>query len=126
MLGTPNERRRQQAATVRPVMIRNPGATTTGTGGPRARPTTASEWAGRNLAFGNTPSPSTSQNPLQEPSAQTPIADHLLEQTKLEEGARKELEDELLKGIKDDLRRLSNDLDADNWMYSAPFVPLRM
>lgn len=57
----------------------------------------------------------------------TPLADKLYTKDVLEEHARKDLEDELLAGIKDDLRRLANKLDADDWMYPAkPPLPFRM
>ena len=77
--------------------------------------------------FGQVTPPSNNEEFTTHYREATPLADKLYTKDVLEENARKDLEDELLAGIKDDLRRLANKLDADDWMYPAkPPLPFRM
>lgn len=80
------------------------------TGGPRPR-TLATE---RNRSF------------LDRGTASSPVAS-LFEnlQSNPIEVSKKDLQDELLKGVKEDLRNMVCMLEQDNWMYSQPSRPFR-
>lgn len=141
MLGTPREvspgtAARQFGRTQSPRRV--PG--TVGISPPAtAMPTLPTTGPRRNLTFDTTgrtqlPLQRVSTSPTGGPSFDesmmrdtTPLADRLFEQTKLEEAERTALEEELLVGIKEDLRRLAVKLDAEDWMYpNKPALPFKM
>ena len=126
-----------------PMMMTGGGTTTTTTAATVTAAAAAAAAVGtatgprRNLTF-DTGGPRTSILPVNSShteggdssnlrDATMPTADRMLEQARMEETARKELEEELLQGIKEDLRRLAGKLDADDWMYTTRVpVPFKM
>jgi len=85
----------------------------------------------RNLTFDTTGrshlpfqrSPATEQ----EAREVNPLADRLFEEARMEDAEKKALEKELLRGVKDELRRLAARLDAEDWMYAKkPALPFKM